>query len=867
MSTAPQGENCRPQDVKTLRENLKAARRKLAEEYEETRDAQSYLRQHVRLVDEVLVALWDGFSLGTEAALLAVGGFGRGELYPASDVDLLILLPRAPKEALTARLERLVGAFWDIGLEIGQSVRTIPECLAWAAEDLTVETNLLEHRLITGNITLHRRLGRAFRARLDPDAFLKAKRLEQEERYHRHQETPYSLEPNVKESPGGLRDLQTILWIAKATGYGQSWRDLKARDFITPNEYLLLRQCEFFLQHLRIRLHLVAGRAEDRLLFDFQETLARALGFAPTTKRASEELMQAYYRNAKSVTQLNTLLLQNLAAGRERASRMSPVPLNARFQRVGDFLDITGETLFDQTPSAILESFRLMQDNPELRGMTTRTLRALWQGRKHITAAFRRNPENRRLFLSLFQGRQGVVHEFRRMNQFGILERYLPAFGTIVGQMQYDLFHAYTVDQHTLMVLRNLRRFALEEFAHEYPHCSALLHAFERPWVLYVAALFHDIAKGRGGDHSLLGMQDAREFCEDHEVAAEDAALIVWLVKEHLSMSRVAQKEDLTDPAVIAAFAERVGNPRFLAALYLLTVADIRGTGPAVWNNWKARLLEDLYQATLAILEQGLQAGGKTTRTHGIIQERQAEALRLLRYFALSETVHERLWRQLDMVYFLRHTAEEIAWHTRALHYRIQIDKPVVKARIHQSGGIQVLVYTRDQTDLFLRQAGFFAQAGYSIVEAKIHTTRHGYALNSFILLNIFEENPKDADMLACIESELARILEFALPVEAPAAGRRSRLERHFPIVPEVDILPDEREASQYVLSLIATDRPGLLFHIARILAAHQIALKTARISTLGKRVEDTFLISGRSLEQPANRLRLENELLVMLQE
>ncbi|MDR3352501.1 MAG: [protein-PII] uridylyltransferase [Zoogloeaceae bacterium] len=847
--------------VRTLRERLKTGRQELARQYEATGEAAYYLKQHVRLVDTALEELWRCFSPGPQAALVAVGGFGRGELYPGSDVDLLLLLPGAPEGEVAQRLEQLVGAFWDIGLEIGHSVRTVADCLAQAKEDITVETNLLENRFLVGDATLHQELVQAFRARLDAKAFLKAKRLEQEERYHRHQETPYSLEPNLKECPGGLRDLQNILWIAKAAGYGETWRDLKARSFIAPDEYLLLRQCEHFLQDLRIRLHLLAGRAEDRLLFDFQEALAQASGITPTTKRASEELMQAYYRNAKSVMQLNILLLQNLTAEIIPASRTPPVPLNERFQRVGDFLDIVTETVFDQTPSALLESFRLMQDFPELRGMTTRTLRALWQGRRHITAAFRGNAENRRLFLGILQARQGVVHELRRMNQFGILESYLPVFGQIVGQMQYDLFHAYTVDQHTLMVLRNLRRFAVEEFAHEYPYCSALINAFARPWVLYVAALFHDIAKGRGGDHSLLGMRDAREFCVDHKVAAKDTELIVWLVREHLTMSQVAQKEDLTDPSVIAAFAARVGNPRALTSLYLLTVADIRGTGPTVWNNWKARLLEDLYRATLSLLETG-----DTPGPQGIIQERQAEALRLLRYFALSETVHERLWRQLDTVYFLRHTAEELAWHTRALHYRIQIDKPVVKARIHQSGGIQVMVYTQDQTDLFLRQAGFFAQSGYSIAEAKIHTTRHGYALNSFILLNVFEENPKDEDMLAYLESELARMLEFALPVEVPAAGRLSRLSRHFPITPQVDILADEREASQYVLSLIATDRPGLLFHIARILAKRHVTLRTARINTLGKRVEDTFLISGRSLDQTAERLKLENELLEMLQ-
>ncbi len=846
--------------VKTLRENLKAGRQGLASRYRQQLDAQAYLTQHCQLVDETLIRLWQSLDLPADLALIAVGGYGRGELYPASDVDLLILLPGEPDACLTTRLEQLVGLFWDIGLEVGHSVRTIPDCLKEAEEDITVQTAMLENRLLTGCPELHGRFVEAFRARLNPRSFFKAKRLEQEERYLRYQETPYSLEPNCKESPGGLRDLQIIRWIAQACGYGLDWPDLKQRDFITQGELVQLQRCERYLQHLRIQLHLLTGRREDRLLFDHQKTLAEAMGVRATaTKRASEELMQAYYKNAKLVTQLNTILLQNIAAELMPAASSDPCPINARFQVVGNYLDVVNEQVFETTPSALLESFWLLQQHPELHGMTARTLRALWRGRDRINPAFRRDPENRRLFLSLFQSEQGVVHEFRRMNQYGILGRYLPAFGKIVGQMQHDLFHVYTVDQHILMVMRNLRRFALEEFAHEYPYCSRLHNSFARPWVLYVAALFHDIAKGRGGDHSVLGMEDAREFCETHGVDAEDTELIVWLVQNHLLMSQVAQKEDLSDPEVIAAFAARMQDQRHLTALYLLTVADIRGTSPKVWNNWKAKLLEDLYRLTLNYLVSGDAPGPQ-----GVIQERQAEALRLLRYFALSDTVHERLWKQLDTVYFLRHSAEEIAWHTRALHYRTQIDKPVVKARLHPAGGLQVMVYTEDRPDLFLGLSSFFAKAGYSIADAKIHTTRHGYALDSFILLDV-GDNASDRDMIPVIEAELTHQLESGLPAEAPAAGRLSRQVRHFPITPEVHIRPDEREA-QHVLSLVAADRPGLLFHIAQTLARHGIAIKAARISTLGERVEDTFLIAGAALDKPATRIRLEEDLLEVLQ-
>jgi [protein-PII] uridylyltransferase len=845
--------------AKTLREALRVKRKALVDDYAATPNAALYLAEHARLVDGVLARLWRHMAFSPELTLAAVGGFGRGELYPGSDVDLLILLPTEADAALREKLARLVSLFWDIGLEVGHSVRTIAECLDEAAGDITIQTALLEGRRLIGNAARYRDFRARFIQRLDPKAFFSAKQLEQEERHQRYQDTPYSLEPNCKENPGGLRDLQNILWIAKASGYGANWRELKTGQWISQDDYIQLQQCEHFLRNLRIRLHLLTGRREDKLLFDHQEALAGVMGVvSPDARRPSEVLMQTYYRNAKRITQLNAIFLRSVAADLFPVANAAPRPLNARFRVLGDTLDLTHVKVFEEYPSAILESFQLLQTHPELRGMSARTLRALWHARVLVTPGFRQNPENRRLFLGLFQGERGVVHAFRRMNQHDILGNYLPAFGKIVGQMQHDLFHAYTVDQHILQVLRNLRRFAVEEFAHEYPYCSRLHNAFARPWTLYVAALFHDIAKGRGGDHSLLGMEDARAFCVEHDVASEDAELIVWLVGAHLQMSQVAQKEDIANPEVIAAFARKVGNARRLTALYLLTVADIRGTSPKVWNNWKASLLEDLYRLTLRYLETDA-----PTPPQGIIQERQAEAMNRLRYFALSDTVQDRLWKQFDTVYFLRHTAEEIAWHTRALHYRIDIDKPVVKARVYPGGGLQVMAYVRDGPDLFLRMAAFFARVGYSVADAKLHTTRHGYALDSFILLDV-ANNASDRDMIAFIESELSLRLSEAAPPETPAHGRLSRQVRHFPITPEVHIHPDER-GDQQVLSLIAIDRPGLLYHIAAVLARHHIAINAARISTLGERAEDTFLISGHALEKRRSRLKLEQDLLEAL--
>jgi [protein-PII] uridylyltransferase len=849
-----------PCDVAALRAEVKAAQLHLQENYERTGDARALLVERCRQVDSVLERLWQSFDFPATLALAAVGGYGRGELYPASDIDLLILLPQEANGALQEKLERLISSFWDIGLEIGHSVRTIQDCLNEAANDITVQTALLEARLLTGNGKLFATFQKRLRGNLDPLVFCEAKQIEQQERHLRYNETPFSLEPNCKDSPGGLRDLQVIFWIAKAAGYGSTWEELQLNGIITQEGMTQAKECEKYLSHLRIRLHFMLGRREDRLLFDYQSNLAAKYGLVSNeAKRASEQLMQVYYRNAKTVSLLNTILLQNMAVALTPENELTPQPFDDNFQTVGNLLDIRDEALFEKLPSAILDSFLVMQETHELSGMTARTLRALWRAGDQMTDEFRADPANRAMFLRLLQSERGIIHEFRRMNQLGILGAYLPNFGRIVGQMQHDLFHVYTVDQHILQVLRNLRRFTMSEFAHEYPLCSRIVSELERPWLLYIGALFHDIAKGRGGNHSELGTLDAEEFCRNHGLSAEDTELVVWLVRNHLVMSQVAQKEDLSDPEVIGNFIRLVGDVRHLQALYLLTHADIRGTSPKVWNHWKGKLLADLYYQTLHLL-----SSGNAPASHGVIAERQSEAMRLLRFFALSDTVHERLWKQLDTVYFLRHSAEEIAWHTRSLHYRIYNNQPVVRARPNQEGdGLQVMVYTQDQPDLFARIVGFFARAGYSIVDAKIHTTAHGYALDSFVVLDI-EDRDNDREMVAYIEHELEQRLVHQAPPDVPSAGRLSRQVKHFPIKPEVGIRGDEK-GSHFILSLIAADRPGLLYTVANTLAEHGANLHTAKITTLGERAEDVFLISGGDLRDTGKRIRLETELMERL--
>lgn len=841
--------------VGTLRSELAAGQSAFRARFERVGDSRRMLAARARAVDDALRRLWVAVGLPRSVALVAVGGYGRGELYPASDVDLLFLLPAEVTPDTIARLEQLVGLLWDIGLDIGHSVRSVTQCVEESARDITVETTLLEARLLAGSRKLFRELTGTLEARRDPGAFFKAKRLEQDERHQRFQETPYSLEPNCKESPGGLRDLQVIQWIARASKLGATWSELAARGLITAAEARQLSRVERFMRDTRVRLHLISRRREDRLIFDHQEAMAAAFGLGATpNRRASEVFMQRYYRSAKTITQLNTILLQNISAALFPAADGALMPINERFQSSRELLDVVDEQVFEREPGALLECFTLLQRHSELKGMTARTLRALWRARRLIDAKYRRDPKNRALFLSLFQQTRGLVHEIRRMNQYGILGRYLPAFGRIVGQMQHDLFHVYTVDQHILQVMRNVRRFTMSEHAHEYPLLSRLITGFERRWLLYLSALFHDIAKGRGGDHSQLGMRDASQFCRQHGLTADDAELVVFLVEHHLSMSSVAQKQDLSDPDVIRDFARVVRSERRLTALYILTHADIRGTSPKVWNAWRGKLLEDLYFSTLRVLHgDGAHASGSG--------DRQEEARHLLRYFGLRDGVEKAFWSRLDTVYFMRHEPDEIAWHTRMLYFQVDTETPVVKARPNQVGdGLQVMVYAPDQLDLFMRLCGFFGRLGYTIADAKIHTTTDGHALDSFVLLDP-NRHLNSRDMIALIETGLVERLQARMAPEQPLAGRLSREVRHFPISPSIVIKPDERR-QHHIMHVTAADRPGLLYSVARVLAAHDIKLHTAKITTLGERAEDVFLISGAVLENSATLIRLEQELL-----
>ena len=857
-----------------LREAWRASRDATLAQFDQHRQPKRLLRQLSLATDRTLRALLRSFPIPADAALIAVGGYGRGEMYPNSDVDLLLLRPEIADS--DAAYERFVSACWDLGFEIGHSVRTVQQCLDEAQADITVQTALLESRWLAGSRTAAQNLVQRLDAALDPRRFLQGKLAEMRQRHARYENTPYSLEPNCKESPGGLRDLQVVLWMSRASGFGRSWTELGRAGLISHSEARGIAIAERTLAQIRIALHRIAGRRDDRLGFDLQAGVANTLGFSavnPATtpirgqRQASEALMQRYYRAAKLVTQATSLIVSDLelrlAPSVEGAE---PVPIDHEFQDIRGNLDVRDVGLFERDPSAILRAFLAVAKRPALGGMTSRTLRAIWRARARVDARFRQDPANRALFMSFMQMPTGITRGLRLMNQWSVLGRYLPEFRRIVGRMQHDLFHVYTVDQHILTVVRNLRRFFLPQHAHEYPFCSELAASFDQPWRLSLAALYHDIAKGRGGDHSELGRQDALKFCRRHGVSNSDAELVAWLVDHHLRMSSIAQKQDVHDPDVIDSFAQFVQNDERLVALYLLTVADIRGTSPKVWNAWKAKLLEDLFRGTRARLVRGregteLHEDNRRTET---VHARKQEAIRLMRQHTLDEEAWSPLWNVLDTAYFLRHEPIDIAWHVRALWRHLRSSKAVIKSRVATvCEGFQVVVWIPEQPELFARICEYFDLRGLSVLDARVTTTRGGWALDQFLVTQPdWAEHARD--ILNLIETELLARLASPDPMGPPVRGRPSRRSRFFPVEPAIELVPDGR-GERWLLSVRANDRTGLLYAIARVFAKHQINLHTARITTLGERAEDTFLVEGAALATGSGQIQFQTELLAAL--
>ncbi len=823
------------------------------------------------LIDELLVRVWTRV-IGDDPglALVAVGGYGRGELHPGSDIDLMILTENACDGERAERVERFLAFLWDIGLEVGHSVRTVDDCVNEARQDITIATNLMESRLLTGPDALYQRMcDSTGPAVLWPSRrFFEAKLQEQVARHLKYHDTAHNLEPNLKESPGGLRDIHMVGWVAKRHFGADTLHDLVNEDFLTEDEYQDLIAGQNFLWDIRFALHVLTGRREDRLLFDHQATLAKEFGYVdqPHTL-AVEQLMQRYFRTVMELNRLNEMLLQLFQEVILYADHREPPQLiNKRFQMRKGFIEVTHANVFRRYPFALLEVFLLMQQHPELKGVRASTIRLIRNHRNLVDESFRSDLRCRSLFMEILRQPRGITHEMRRMHRYGILGRYIPAFGAITGRMQYDLFHVYTVDSHTLFVLRNLRRLSMPEHAGELPFCSTIMQRLPKPELLYLAALFHDIAKGRGGDHSELGAEDAYQFCTEHGLSGYDARLVSWLVREHLLMSMTAQRKDISDPEVINAFADKVGDRTRLDYLYLLTVADIRGTNPAMWNAWKDSLLLELY----ALANRALRRGPEHPMDAGeLILETQQQARRRLKAHGLHHMSVKSIWRHFTDDYFLRYSAAEIVWHTAAIARTDPSDLPLVLIEPHSSrGGTEIFVYARDRDYLFALSASAMDQLNLNIQDARIITTEDGHTLDSYLVLEDDGRPVSDARRQDEIHTRLRKTLASE-SVSPPSRRPVPRQLRHFNIDTEINFVQDETN-NRTAVELITSDRPGLLARVGFAFARCGLRLQNAKIATIGARAEDVFFITDEHnapIRDPAQFRRIRETLLDLLEE
>lgn len=827
-----------------IRESLAAAGEDLRARFEAGESVVELVHARATTIDAALIGLWSDQIEVTGAALVAVGGYGRRELHPSSDVDVMVLVPDNLSQAGEESVSAFVTALWDIGLEIGHSVRNIAQCREEAKADLTVATTMMEARLLAGPEALFSEMQEVIApSNMWPsDRFFEEKRKEQIVRHHRYHDTAYNLEPNVKGSPGGLRDIQMIGWVAKRHFGAATLAELVDHNFLTPGQLQRLEDGQAFLWRIRFGLHILTGRREDRLLFDHQKNLAEMLGYEDATYTlAVEQLMQRYYRTVMELSRLNEMLLQLF----EEAILMDPnapsESLNERFQVKNGFLQTAHDRVFRDDPSTLLELFLLLQQHSEIRGVSALTIGLIKRHLYLIDDEFRQNPRNHRLFLSILRAPEGVTHELRRMNLYGVLGLYIPAFGRIVGRMQYDLFHAYTVDEHTLFVVSNLRRFTLSRFDEEFPHCSEVMQGLEQPEIAYLSGLFHDIAKGRGGDHSELGAVDAEAFCLEHGLSKYEAGIVAWLVRNHLALSMTAQKKDIHDPDVINEFATLVGDPLHLDYLYLLTVADVRATDPKLWNSWKAQLFHDLYVLTRRALRRGLE---NPIDRELLLNEKQEKARNILLDRGIPDTRISEVWALLNDNYFLKHRVKEITWHTEWLaESDTESSIGLVDVRRRKTGdGVEAVLYTPREKRTFAHATAVLDELGLTIIDARIVPLDKHRSIVTLVFMELDSRVDSDEARINKIRRSLTRILTASSNKVLPVTRTLPRQARMFSSPTTVDFSRSTSD-DQTVLELRAADRPGLLSTIGQVFIEQGIDIEAAKIVTIGERAEDVFYV------------------------
>ncbi len=856
--------------LETFRATLKSAAAILQQQFNDDADAAMLVLARSHTIDALVTHAWRHFMTATDhgTALVAVGGYGRSELLPGSDIDLMILLDGTAHELCHSRIEDFLAFLWDIGLEVGHSVRDLAQCVDEAQRDITVATNIMEARLLAGAVTLFE----AMRAATGPDRiwpireFFAAKLREQTARHHKFHDTAYKLEPNVKESPGGLRDIQMIGWVAKRHFGAETLAELVQHGFLTAAEYHSLIDGQNHLWRVRMALHLLCGRREDRLLFDYQRTLAQQFGYRDAAPHlAVEQFMKKYYRTVMELNRLNEMLLQHfeedILYGEDSSE---PVAINKRFQSRKGYLEVTYAKVFRHYPFALMELFLVLAQNPDLKGVRAATIRLVRDHRHLIDAKFRNDLRVRSLFMEILRQPQGVNRVLRRMNRYGVLAEYLPLFGQIVGQMQYDLFHIYTVDEHTMFVVRNLRRFMVPAYANEFPLCSRIMPTLPKPELLYLAGLFHDIAKGRGGNHSELGSKDAETFCLHHGLSSYDSQLVAWLVQNHLVMSTTAQRRDISDPLVVNEFANRVSDRMRLNYLYLLTVADIRATNPDLWNNWKDALLIELYSLTMRALRRGLE---NPLNKDDLIRETQEQARELLHARGMDEAQIGSVWFDLSEDYFLRYSRDEIAWHTEAIAHNSPQDLPLVLLGLESArGGTALFLHARSDDHLFALTTSVLDQLGLTIVDARLISTLSGYTMDTYLVLEdsgaAIAGDLRAQEILDTLNRELRRAT-----MQTPAVTRRApRSYRHFNIPTVIDFSQDQRN-QRTIVELTTADHPGLLSCVGQAFQHCGVRVQNAKVATFGVRAEDLFFITDTDNRPITDAIHLEQLRSALLQQ
>lgn len=826
--------------------------------YDEGEDIRILVSERATFIDLILHYAWHRYAWGDDVCLVAVGGYGRRELLPHSDIDILVLLDNAASDKYQDEIQDLITLLWDIGLEIGSSVRTLDQCVAIAREDITVATNLMESRRLAGNDHLRDQL----QTLTGPEhmwpmgEFYRAKFDEQVQRHKKHNFTECNLEPNVKNSPGGLRDIQTIHWVAKRYFGVQTLRQLEGQSFFTEQEFGLLRNGEALLWRVRYGLHKLARRAEDRLLFEYQRELAKQFGYKDNEQGlAVEQFMHEYYRTVLALRELNDVLLRILDERiHERQTKAqlksASVALSADFQLRDRYIGVTHNRVFDQRPAALMEIFVRMCEDPAIKGVQAETIRLIREKRTLVDDNFRKDPEIKAQFLHMFRIEKGLVTQLKRMKRYGILGRYLPEFGRITGQMQHDLFHRYTVDAHTLLVMQNIRRFRHKNAEHDFPLAANIIKSLPQPELLYVAALYHDIGKGRGGDHSELGAEDVEQFCMAHGLNGREMRLVKWLVQKHLLMSYVSQKKDISDPEVIRQFALQVGDITHLNYLYTLTVADMCGTNPEIWNSWRASLMRQLYTETKLALRRGLE---HTVDQQEIVEETRNKALTALAERGVDAYQARALWSDMRDDYFLREGALDIAWQTAAI-LQHKSDSPLILIRDseHQpwQGATQIFVWVKDVNNVFVAVATALAQMGLNIQDARLYSSKSGYTIDTFYVLDEdYQPIGREPGRLHAVRKALEDELRLVDHYSEVVRRRTPRQLKQF-ATPTRTSIHNDPSGNFSVLEVVSPDRPGLLATIGRVFMDFGVRLQNAKISTLGERVEDIFFITDQN-KQP----------------